>query len=82
MSYLESIAVGGMFILTQQPPPIRSMVQVLMDLPLGEVRARAIVRRIAPQKGMGVEFIAMGQEDRARLSKMLLPLLGEKSASA
>jgi hypothetical protein len=63
------------FVITGQPVPIRSMVKVLLDLPLGEVRARAVVRRVTPARGMGIEFIAMTQEDRARLGKTLQPML-------
>src|SRR4029077_10251304 len=75
VSYLESMGLGGVFVITRQPVPIRSMVKVLLDLPLGEVRARAVVRRVTPARGMGIEFIAMTQEDRARLSKPLQPML-------
>ena len=74
VSYLESVGLGGLFILTRQPAPMRSMVKLLMDLPIGEVRARAVVRRVTPARGMGIEFIAMTQEDRARLSKALQPM--------
>jgi hypothetical protein len=75
VSYLGSIALGGLFVLTRQPAPLRSSMKVLLDLPFGEVRARAVVRRIVPMRGMGVEFIAMTQEDRARLNKALQPML-------
>jgi hypothetical protein len=75
VSYLESMGLGGLFVITGQPVPIRSMVKVLLDLPLGEVRARAVVRRVTPARGMGLEFIAMAQEDRARLTKALQPML-------
>ncbi len=75
VSALESIALGGLFVLTRQPAPIRSMVKLLMDLPFGEVRARAVVRRVTPARGMAIEFIAMTQEDRARLNKALQPML-------
>jgi hypothetical protein len=75
VSYMETIALGGLFVMTRQAPPIRSMVKVLLDFPLGEVRARSVVRRVAAAKGMGIEFIAMTQEDRARLSKAMLPML-------
>ncbi len=75
VSYLESIGLGGLFVVTRQPVPIRSMVKVLLDLPFGEVRARAVVRRVTPARGMGIEFIAMTQEDRARLTKALQPML-------
>ena len=71
VSYLESIGLGGLFIVTRQAVPLRSMVKILMDLQFGEVRARAVVRRISPARGMGIEFIAMTQEDRARLNKAL-----------
>lgn len=72
VSRLETLCLGGMFVLTRQPPPVRSMLKLLLDLPLGEVRARAVVRRVSPLRGMAVEFISMTQEDRARLNKMLL----------
>ena len=75
VSCLESMGLGGVFVITRQPVPIRSMVKVLLDLPVGEVRARAVVRRVTPARGMGIEFIAMTQEDRARLGKTLQPML-------
>jgi hypothetical protein len=76
VSFLESIALGGLFIRTPDPPPLRSLVKLLIDLPMGgEINARAIVRRVTPSKGMGVEIIAMTQESRARLNSLLRPLL-------
>ena len=75
VSYLGSMGLGGVFVITGQPVPIRSMVKVLMDLQFGEVRARAVVRRVTPARGMGLEFVAMTQEDRARLNKALQPML-------
>ena len=75
VSSLGSIALGGLFIFTSRPLPIRSTMKLLMDLPFGEVRARAVVRRVAASQGMGIEFIAMTQEDRARLNKALQPML-------
>jgi len=77
VSYLESIALGGFFIRTKQPAPVRSAVRVLVELPSGDIRARAVVRRVTPAKGMGIEFIAMSPEDRARLSHLLKPLLSD-----
>jgi hypothetical protein len=50
------------------------MVKILMDLEFGEVRARAVVRRVSPARGMAIEFVAMTQEDRARLNKALQPM--------
>lgn len=77
VSRLESLGLGGLFVLTREPAPLRSVVKLLLDLPRGEVRARGVVRRILPKRGMGIEFIAMAQEDRARLNRALVPLLAE-----
>ena len=80
VSYLESVALGGFFIRTPQPPPVRSTLRILLELPMGDVRARAIVRRVSPRKGMGIEFISMNPEDRARLNHLLRRLSGEAGA--
>ena len=71
VSRLASLALGGLYIRTPNPPPEQSMLKVLVESPTGDVRARVVVRRVAPKQGMGVEFIAMAQEDRARLVQLL-----------
>ena len=50
------------------------MIQFLIDIPGDGVRGRAIVRDIAPGKGMGVGIVAMSQEDRARYFTLLYKL--------
>ena len=77
VSRLETLGLGGMFVLTRQPAPIYSTLKLLLDLPLGEVRARAVVRRVNPLKGMGLEFISMASEDRARLNRSLQAMPAE-----
>jgi hypothetical protein len=75
VSFIENLALGGLFIRTKEPAPVASPLGVMVEAPTGDFRARAIVRRITPAKGMGIEFIAMSPEDRARLNKLLAPLL-------
>lgn len=71
VSRLGSMALGGLFIRTPNPAPVRSMLRILIETASGDLRARVLVRRTVPQQGMGVEFIAMTQEDRARLVQLL-----------
>jgi hypothetical protein len=71
VSRLETIALGGLFIRTEEPLASASLVRLLLEAPNGDVRARAIVRRVVANKGMGLEFVAMTQEDRARLGQYL-----------
>ncbi|HUN63483.1 MAG TPA: PilZ domain-containing protein [Candidatus Sulfotelmatobacter sp.] len=75
VSFVDSMAIGGLFVRTKERVPLRCLVQILLDLPVGQVRARAIVRRVRNGHGMAVQFIAMGQTDRARLFQQMNVLL-------
>jgi hypothetical protein len=75
VSFVESLGVGGLFVRTKEPVPLRCLVQVLLDLPVGQVRGRAIVRRVREGQGMAVQFIAMDPSDRARLFLQIKTLL-------
>jgi hypothetical protein len=65
------LAVGGLFIITPDPPPNGDTIRLMFEVPGGEVRARAIVRDSQRNKGMGVEFTSMGQEARALLNRLM-----------
>jgi hypothetical protein len=78
---VESLGLGGLFIRTAEPPPLGTLIQVLLDTPMGDIRARAEVRSTRPKEGMGVKIVAMQQEDRARLARWLkrLSFLAKRS---
>jgi len=71
--YVEDLALGGLYIRTKKKIPLRSAVQILLHMPVGQVRGRAIVRRIADH-GIGIQIIAMDPGDRARLRQQLREL--------
>ena len=71
VSSVENLGLGGLFICTQQPPPVGTSLQLLFNVPEGEVRVRAIVR------GMGLAVFSMEQEHRARLDRWLKILAAE-----
>ena len=75
VSRVATLGLGGLFILTPEPPPVGEIVKLIFEVPGGEVRARAVVRDSQPGKGMGVEFTSMGHEARARLHRVLKRLL-------
>ena len=74
VSYLDELGLGGLFIRTKESPAVGTMIQLLIDIPGGGIRARAVVRDIKPDEGMGVGIVSMGQEDRQRLSSFLSQL--------
>jgi hypothetical protein len=74
VSSVDNFGLGGLFIWTPDPPPAGTLIRVLIDAPTGEVRARAAAQRSSPKRGMGVKFVAMEQEDRARFAGWLKTL--------
>jgi hypothetical protein len=71
VSHVINLGLGGMYIRTTDPPPPGTFIQLLLDVPAGEVRARAVVQRSKSKEGMGVKFVAMQQEDRGRFAQWL-----------
>jgi tetratricopeptide (TPR) repeat protein len=74
VSNAEELGVGGAFLLVAHPLSAGTHVELLFDVTGGEVRARAIVRHGRPGHGMGVQFVHMGSEDRARLHRFIKEL--------
>ena len=74
VSQVESLALGGIFLRTKKKVVLRSLVQILLDMPLGQVRGRGVVRRCQEQHGIAVQFIAMDPEDRGRLLRQIRDL--------
>jgi hypothetical protein len=72
VSSVDNLGLGGIYIRTPDPPAAGTFIQLLMDVPAGEVRARAVVRTSQPHQGMGVKFVAMQPEDRARFARWLI----------
>jgi hypothetical protein len=71
VSRVGDIALGGLFIRTPDPPPQQSLVKLVLSTGIGAVRARGVVRWVAPAKGMAIEFTAMNTDDRGRLNGLL-----------
>jgi tetratricopeptide (TPR) repeat protein len=79
VSNAEELGVGGAFLLVAHPLSAGTHVELLFDVTGGEVRARGIVRHGRPGHGMGVQFVHMGGEDRARLNRFVKQLAEDRS---
>jgi curved DNA-binding protein CbpA len=70
-SRAEVMGLGGLFLQAAKTPNDGSTIDLIFDLPTGQVRGRAIVRNSSPGKGMGIQFVQMKPEDRAKLHRFL-----------
>jgi len=66
--------MGGIYLLVAQPLSPGTCIELIFDVPSGEVRARGLVRHGRPGRGMGVQFVHMNSEERARLHRYLQQL--------
>jgi len=71
VSRVANLSMGGFCVRTSEPPPAGTLIQLLLEAPTGQIRARAMVQWSEPQAGMGVKLVAMEQEDHARLANWL-----------
>ena len=82
-SRAEVMGMGGLFLQAAQTPSDGSYIELIFDLPTGQVRGRAIVRDSTPGKGMGIQFVQMKPEDRAKLNRFLSALeVSQQAAGA
>ncbi len=93
LEYAANISAGGVFVETENPPPLNSIVQVEMELPGANrgVPARAmVVHRVTKEEaeqrgtppGMGVQFMDADDEFRNRIDAAIAHILeaGQRSA--
>ena len=92
LEYAANISAGGVFVHTEQPPPLKSVVQVEMELPGGgpPVPARGLVvhrvtKEEAEQKGtlpgVGVQFMDADDEFRQRIDAAIAYILDQEQAA-
>jgi hypothetical protein len=74
VSHVKTIALGGLFIETENPAKKGSTLQMLIVTPRGYLRVRAGVRSVTEGEGMGVEIVSMEPEDRGKLERWLKQL--------
>ena len=72
---VQTLSLGGLFIGVPDPPASGTVLQMVFDVPGGEVRARGMVVYARPGDGMGIQFRGMNAEERARLAHLLKRLL-------
>ena len=83
-----NISAGGVFVCTEDPPPLKAVVKIEMELPgvTDRVPARGVVvHRVTPQEakargtpaGMGVQFVDADDEFRDRINAAIDHILQE-----
>ncbi len=72
-SVIRDLSVTGAFIEDERPLPVGRQFDLRLstDGSGGEIVVKAIVRRVEPQMGMAVEFVALSQEAHQQLQEIV-----------
>jgi Tfp pilus assembly protein PilZ len=81
VSRVRDLNAGGLFISTPTPLALGTVLTLLLSVPEGEIRSRAVVRNIVPGEGMGVQFSDISAQDAARVDKLVARLLTTDSGA-
>src|SRR5580704_5756893 len=72
LSHAHELGLGGVFLFTPTPAAVGATIELIFDVLSAEVRARAVVRDVGAGVGMGLQFVQMLPEHRARLNRFLM----------
>lgn len=86
VAYSENISRGGIFVSTPNPPPLREVVELLLELPDSEGPAKTqaeVVQRVTAEEaratgrtaGAGLQFVGADDAFRERLDRCIESLL-------
>jgi PilZ domain len=81
VSRVQDLNIGGLFVATENPSAVGKIISILLSVPEGEIRGRAVVRNVT-SKGMGIEFVELREQDSARLHVLIARLLPASQASS
>jgi Tfp pilus assembly protein PilZ len=82
VSRVRDLNAGGLFIATPTPLALGRTVTLLLSVPEGEIRSRAVVRNVIQGEGMGVQFTELSQQDAIRVEKLVTRLLRAESKAS
>ncbi|HWT86863.1 MAG TPA: PilZ domain-containing protein [Myxococcales bacterium] len=89
VAHSENISRGGIFIASDNPPPLREVLELSLDLPDGKgpVKTHAeVVHRVTPEEarasgrkaGAGLQFVGANDDFRQRLDACVAALLAQE----
>ena len=71
ISRVRDLSLGGLFLETRSPRAIGSPTKVDFLVGEGQIRADAVVRHVAPGRGLGLKFTAVIEQDRPKLATLM-----------
>jgi hypothetical protein len=71
VSRVRDLSLGGLFVETPALRKIGTPTKVDFLVDEGQIRADAIVRHVAPGRGLGLKFTAVTEQDRRKFAALM-----------
>jgi hypothetical protein len=79
---VRNLSLGGLALKTAKPLPVGSTARIDFLVQDGRIRTEAVVRHVEPGCGLGLKFMAVAEEDRPNLTRLINRLHGFHSQNA
>jgi PilZ domain len=71
VSRVRDMSLGGLFLDTRSPRAIGTPTKVDFLVGEGQIHANAVVRHVAPGRGLGLKFTAVTEQDRRKFASLM-----------
>jgi hypothetical protein len=71
VSRVRDMSLGGLFLDTRWRRVIGTPMKVDFLVGEGQIRAEAVVKHLAPNRGLGLKFTAITEQDRSRFAALM-----------
>jgi hypothetical protein len=71
VSRVRDLSLGGLFFNTRKTRPVGTAIKVDFLVQEGQIRADAVIRHRLPDRGWGVKFTGITEQDRPRFAALL-----------
>ena len=71
VSRIRDLSLGGVFLETKLPRSIGASAKIDFLVDEGQIRADAVVRHVAPTRGLGLKFTAVTEQDRRKFAALM-----------
>jgi PilZ domain len=75
-SRVRDLSMGGLFVETEKAREVDATIRLDFLVQEGQIRAEAVVRHVKPDRGLGLKFTALTEEDGPRLTALMTRLRG------
>lgn len=80
LSRVRNLNLGGIFVEAPIPKDLGAPVELYLLVPEGQIHAKAVVRHMEPNEGLGLKIMAFREKDRLRFGALMKRLYSAQCA--